>query len=469
MTNIDKDIQVALPVSDTPDQATKPPLLNRLAQRKLAWFTKKILLKYQPEIIAVTGSVGKTSTKEAIATVLKAGGFKVRASEKNFNNEFGVPFTVIGKAAQGKNLKQWVELEFEAYRLLFRRDPEYPKVLVLEMGADHPGDIKYLVKLAPAHIGVVTAIGDDVPVHIEFFKDKDHLVREKRQMVEHLKREDVAILNRDDESVWGMRDKARGKVVSVGLSEGADIRALEVQPSNSFGIAGDTPGLGDSDQPLVTGLTYKLKAQGSIVPVFLPHVLGIPQVMASLFAVATGLEHGMNLIDITQALLEFHPPAGRTNLIPGIKGTMIVDDSYNSSPRACKSALELLAQVKSTGRTVAVLGNMAELGKFTQSAHEEVGRLVAQLKIDLLVTVGEKADFIGQAAVAAGMDERSVVAFSTADEARPFVQSELRAGDVVLVKGSQSARMEKVVKEIMAEPAKAAQLLVRQDPSLLMS
>lgn len=429
------------------------PLLHRLAQRKLAWFTKKILLKYQPEIIAVTGSMGKTSTKEAISTVLKAGGFQVRASHKNYNNEFGLPFTVIGKSAAGKNLKQWVELEFEAYKLLFKRDPNYPKILVLEMAADHPGDIKYLVKLAPAHIGVVTAIGDEVPVHIEFFKDKQHLVREKRQMVEHLKKEDVAILNRDDEAVWGMRDKARGRVVSVGLEEGADIRALEVQFTG---------------QP-VTGLSFKLKAHGSIVPVFLPHALGLPQVMASLFAVASGLEHGMNLIEITQALRDFHPPAGRTNLLPGIKSTTIVDDTYNSSPRACKLALELLVQLKATGRTVAVLGNMAELGQFTQSAHEEMGRLVVELKIDLLVTVGDKADYIGQAAVAAGMDERAVVAFSTADEARPFVQSELRQGDVVLVKGSQSARMEKVVKEIMAEPARAAELLVRQEASWLVS
>ncbi|MEK7540495.1 MAG: UDP-N-acetylmuramoyl-tripeptide--D-alanyl-D-alanine ligase, partial [Patescibacteria group bacterium] len=388
----------------------------------------------------------------------KAGGFNVRASKKNYNNEIGIPFTVIGKEVHGMNLREWVELEFEAYKLLFRRDPNYPKLLILEMGVDHPGDIQYLVKLAPAHIGIVTAIGDDVPVHIEFFKDKEQLVREKRQMVEHLKKEDVAILNRDDLQVWGMRDKARGRVVSVGMHPEADIRALEIQPTNAFA---------DEYNQAVTGLSYKLQAQGSLMPIFLPHALGMPQVLASLFAVAVGLEHGMNLVDIASALREFHPPAGRTNLIPGIKHTLIVDDSYNSSPKACKSALELLGQVKVAGRRIAVLGDMAELGRFTESAHAEVGRLVTELKIDSLVTVGQKADFIALAAVAAGMDERAVVKFSKPEEAGKFVQSELREGDVILVKGSQSARMEKVVKEIMAEPARAGELLVRQEASWL--
>lgn len=454
----EQEIQAAIQETDSPEPQVKKPLLHRLAERKLAWFTKKILLKYQPEIIAITGSVGKTSTKDAIRTVLEAGGFQVRASQKNYNTELGVPFTVIGKAAQGMNLKQWVEVEFEAYRLLCRRDPNYPKILVLEMGADHPGDIQYLVNLAPAHIGIVTAVGDDVPVHIEFFRNKEQLMREKRKMVEHLKKQDVAILNRDDAVVWNMREQAQGRVVSVGLHAEADIRALEVQPSTR-----PTP----DQNTLVTGLSFKLKAQGSLVPVLLPHVLGLPQVKASLFAVAVGLEHQMNLIDIAQALRDFRPPPGRTNLVPGIKRTTIIDDSYNSSPQACKSALELLAQAKRGGRTVAVLGNMAELGKFTQAAHEEVGRLVKQLKVDLLVTVGEKAEFIARAAIVAGMDERAVTSFSTPEEAGKFIQSEIQEGDLVLVKGSQSARMEKVVKEIMAEPARASQLLVRQDQSWL--
>lgn len=454
-----EEIRAAIPKSNLPE-TVKKPLVKRIAERKLAWFTKKILLKYQPEIIAITGSVGKTSAKEAVHTVLKAGGFNVRASKKNYNNEIGIPFTVIGKEAHGMNLMEWVELEFEAYKLLFRRDANYPKILVLEMGADHPGDIKYLVKLAPAHIGIVTAIGDDVPVHIEFFRDKEQLVREKRQMVDHLKKEDVAILNRDDLQVWNMRDKARGRVVSVGMHPDADIRALEIQPTSSFAEGHDQA---------VTGLSYKLKAQGSLLPIFLPHALGLPQVMASLFAVAVGLEHGMNLVDIASALREFRPPAGRTNLIPGIKHTLIVDDSYNSSPQACKSALELLSQVKVEGRRVAILGDMAELGQFTKSTHEEVGRVVAALQIDYLVTVGPKANYIADAAVDAGMDERAVVKFSTSVEAGKFIQSEMKQGDVILVKGSQSARMEKVVKEIMAEPARAGELLVRQDASWLAS
>lgn len=455
MTQQNIDFNSALPDSREPEPAKKP-LSKRLVERKLAWFTKKILLKYQPEIIAVTGSVGKTSTKDAIATVLKAGGEKVRASKKNYNNEIGVPFTVIGKEAQGRNLRQWVELEFEAYRLMFKRDPDYPKILVLEMSADHPGDIQYLVKLAPAHIGIVSAIGDDVPVHIEFFKDREQLVREKSKMIEQLKKEDIAVLNRDDEVVWAMREKSKGRVVSVGEHAEADIQAVEIQPSSAFA---------DQSQLAVTGVSFKVKAHGSLIPVFLPHALGKPQVLAALFGVAVGLEHGMNLIDIAEALKEFRPPPGRTNLIAGIKNTLILDDTYNSSPKACKAALEVLGQVPAKGRRIAVLGDMAELGKFTQMAHEEVGRLVGELKIDLLFTVGQKADYIGHGAVQAGMDQKCVVTFSKAEEAAKLLQTELRQGDVVLVKGSQSARMEKVVKEIMAEPDRAGELLVRQDQS----
>lgn len=457
--HLDQEFTDSLPEPEqVPVQSAHIPLFQRWAQKRLAWFTRRIIKKYQPEIIAVTGSVGKTSTKEAIYTVLKAGGFSVRASQKNYNNEFGVPFTVIGSDVHGARVFEWMQLEKQAWKLLFSRDLAYPKILILEMAADHPGDIEYLVNLIPAHIGIVSAIGDEVPVHVEFFKNIEHLVREKRHMVEHLKKDDIAILNRDDELVWDMHEKTKGRVVSIGTHAEADIQALEVAPTQAFGQ--------EPQQP-VTGMSFKLKTKGSIIPVFLPHALGATQVTAALFAVAVGMEHAMNLIDIAQGLRDFRPPPGRTNLIAGIKHTLIIDDSYNSSPTASVSALRLLAQIPGKQRKIAVLGDMAELGKFTEESHRAIGKLVAELAIDVLVTVGQRAFFIAEAAQTNGLINEKVIRFSSAAEAGRFIQSELHPGDIILVKGSQSMRMEKVVKEIMAEPLLAGQLLVRQDSSWL--
>ncbi|MFA6553306.1 MAG: Mur ligase family protein [Patescibacteria group bacterium] len=427
-------------------------LMKKILEWKLRILARWILMRYKPQIVGITGSVGKTSTKEAVYTVLSSK-FRVRKNIKNYNNEFGVPLSIIGVESGYKNPLVWLWIFIKAVGLLVWKSRRYPEILVLEMGADKPGDIKYLTQLAPCRVGVITALG---PVHLELFGSMEKLVREKHQIVIHLKKDDTAVLNADDQMVMAVQGKIRSQVLTFGFSETADVRASEVDVS-----------AGPSADPWVDvqikGLSFKIMYQGSIVPVFFPSVLGEHQVYIALAAAAVGLAFGMNLADVSAALKGYSSPAGRMRLLPGIKNTSIIDDSYNSSPMAVKAALNVLEKLKVSGRKFVVLGDMLELGQYTEAGHKEVGEAVAHVA-DVLVTVGSRAKIIAQTAISIGLPEEGVFEFGRAEEAGKFVQERIKMGDIILVKGSQGARTEKVVKELMADPEKAAHLLVRQGP-----
>lgn len=409
-------------------------------------------MRYKPQIVGITGSVGKTSTKEAVYTVLSSK-FRVRKNIKNYNNELGVPLSIIGVESGNKNPFIWLWVFCKAVCLLVWKSGKYPEILVLEMGADKPGDIKYLTQLAPCRVGVITALG---PVHLELFGTMEKLVREKHQIVLHLKKEDTAVLNADDQLVMSVQDKLKSKAITFGFNESAIVRATEVDVS-----------AGPSADPWVDvqikGLSFKIIYNGSIIPFFMPSVLGEHQVYIALAAAAVGLAFGMNLADVSAALRNYSSPAGRMRLLPGIKHTSIIDDSYNSSPMAAKAAIKVLDKLKVSGRKFVVLGDMLELGQYTEQGHKEVGEAVAHVA-DVLVTVGSRARIIADTAKATGLPEEGVFEFGQAEEAGKFVQERIKTGDIILVKGSQGARTERVVKELMAEPEKAMQLLVRQGP-----
>jgi len=405
--------------------------MKSILQKILFKLSRAILTKYHPEIIGITGTVGKSSTKEAIYTVLRAKyGKLVRQNIKNYNNELGVPLTIIGAEAGGKNLWQWAWVMLRAAGQIILPLP-YPKILILEMGVDRPQDMSYLTRLAPCNLGIVTAIGEESPVHVEFFKDREQLVREKLKMFKQLKADRWAVVNIDDKDI---------KQVS------AELNALEINFS----------------KPPSQGVNFKVKQAGNTVPFFIPHVVGLPTVYAALFGIAVGVIHKMNLVQISEALKKYQAPRGRLNLIPGIKHSLILDDSYNSSPKACKTALNVAQRLATVGQKYICLGDMAELGKYTQVAHQEIGQEVAALGFNGLFTIGEKAKIIAQSAIRAGMDQEKVFQFAKAEEAGKFIQERIKPGDLLLVKGSQSMRTEKIVKELMAEPQKARELLVRQ-------
>jgi len=421
----------------------------------IVWILKIISIlvikKYQPRVVAITGSVGKTSAKEAIYTVISKQ-YRARRNIKNYNNEIGVPLTIIGVDSPGKNVFGWLAVLFHSIFLLTHRNRSYPEILILEMGADHPGDIAYLTSFIPVEVGVLTAIA---PVHLEFFKKIENIIREKQIIIETIHKEGYAILNGDDWQVKQVSQKSKGGIITFGLNVDNDVRAVEVKLSTGK----------SSEAQLVKGLSFKLVFAGSSVPVFLPGVLGKHQVYAALAGVAVGIALECNLVEIADALQRFNSPRGRMNLINGIKNSVLIDDTYNSSPAAAVAAVEVLSQIEKefSGSRIAVFGDMLELGSYTEQGHREVGHKVAELNIDFLLCVGEKSRDIGRGAKEAGMGEEKIYYFSDNEKTADFLQRLIKENDIILLKGSQGSRVEQVVKAVMAHPENAKYLLVRQE------
>jgi len=220
------------------------------------------------------------------------------------------------------------------------------------------------------------------------------------------------------------------------------------------------PGLIKVDQKSSTGsASFKITYNDSFVPVRLGDSLSKSQAFSAAAAAAVGLIFGMNLVNISDALLSYRGPAGRMKLLRGIKGSLIIDDTYNASPSSTHLALETLKSL-GDGRKIAVLGDMLELGKYTIEAHQEAGNIAGDI-VDLLICVGSRAKFIAEAA-ANQMPQENIFTFDTSDGAKLKVGNLIREGDLVLVKGSQGIRMEKIIAEIMAEPERKKELLVRQ-------
>ncbi|MFH1789677.1 MAG: UDP-N-acetylmuramoyl-tripeptide--D-alanyl-D-alanine ligase [bacterium] len=425
-------------------------MLKSILQYFLRVMAGKILKKYKPDVVGVTGSVGKTSSKEAISAVLSTN-FTVRHSVKSYNNEIGLPLTIIGEQlSPGKSAIGWIRTVGRAIKLLCIRQKDYPDILVLEMGADKPGDIQYLTDIAPCKVGVLTFISH---VHTEFFKTIKKIAQEKRIIISHLKHDGFAVMNFDNEMVMQSIKTTRAEVLTYGFKEGADLQATDLNL------------ILNEDTKWPRGINFKVIYKGNIVPVFLQGAVSKPFIYAALAGLSVGIVFGVNLVEGAEALKRLPPLPGHMSLIEGIKNTLIIDDTYNSSPDPSKSAIETLGNIKISeyARRFAVLADMLELGKETENAHREVGFKVAEVGVDYLITVGEAAKSIATAAREAGINEDKIVKFNDSVSAGRFLQDKLKQGDIVLVKGSQSMRMEKVVKEIMADPLRAKDLLVRQE------
>lgn len=415
--------------------------MKKIIQFILKFFCRLILKKYQPEIIGITGSVGKTSAKLAVEAVLSPS-FIVRSSPKNYNTEIGVPLTIINTKNPGRSLFGWLVVFLKALSLIVARDRNYPQILILEMAADHPGDIEYLVNLARPKIGVITAVG---PTHLEFFKSVENVFKEKNKLIAAIDKSGWAIINSDDPLALNSKNSAKAKTITFGLNPGADLLAADI--------------ILDKEK---YSLNFKLGYRGSFVPVSLENILGRPALYAVLAGAAVGLARGLNLVEISLRLKNYQSPSGRLKIIPGIKNTKIIDDTYNSSPLSVKAGLEVLSHLRCAGHKFAVLGDMLELGSHTESAHKEIGEEVARLGLDYLVAVGENSRHLAASAKEYGMNEDRIYTFDKSSEAGKFIQDKIGEGDLLLIKGSQGSRMEKIVKEIMAEPERAEELLVRQ-------
>ena len=397
-----------------------------LTLKLLAWAT---LVRYRPAIVGITGSAGKTTAKFATAAALKGERF-VRVAGGNFNNELGLPLSILGNYTKISGFFFWPRVIARAIWKLISRG-SYPEILILEYGIDRPGDMKKLLEIAKPGVGIVTAIGE-IPVHVEFFAGPEAVAREKARLLEALPAAGFAALNYDDATVAKMRDRTRARILTYGFGEGADIRIVNFETRSE---------------------------PGSYVPVRLDGVFGKAHAYAAAAGACVGLVFGVNLVKIAEGLNLFYKPMrGRMMLFPGIKESWIIDDSYNASPLAMHAALDTLKEIKAK-RKVAILGDMLEIGHYTVEAHEEIGRLAAGV-VNFLVTVGPRGKFIAYATKKYGLPRRNIISFDTADEARLPVQELIRKGDVVLVKASRAIQLEKVVMEI--ELPKAVQNTIRE-------
>lgn len=414
----------------------------------LTFLAKQALKKYRPTIIAIAGSVGKTSTKDAIYSVLSSA-FSVRKSEKSYNGDLGVPLTILGLPNVWGNGVLWLANIARAIELVLFRE-RYPKYLVLEMGADAPGDIERIVKWVKPDISVLTRFGD-VPVHVEFFHSRKELIEEDGYIVKELKKGGLLVVNEDDADSLAFKLKTTAKSKTFGFTQSASIIASQVQVVYGEGKA-------------PTGIIYRVDMGGATAPLRVPGVIGRAQVYASLPALLIGDYLGINLVSGGEALEKHVPPPGRLKLIPGLKGATVVDDTYNSSPVASEQALEglKLVEVGKKAKKIVVLGDMLELGRNSSDEHHRIGALAGAIA-DVVVTVGIRARRIAEGALDAGLTEKNIFQFEEAREAGKFVEGIMTKGDVILVKGSQSMRMERIVEEIMVNPEDAPRLLVRQD------
>lgn len=379
-----------VPVADTTE-----------ALQDLARFVRR---QWGGRVIAVTGSMGKTTTKEMIAALL-ATRFRVHKSEGNLNNHYGLPLTLL------------------------RLEPSH-EVAVVELAMSAAGEIARLARIAEPDVGVVTNVA---PVHLEFFDSVDAIARAKKELIENLARRNgkpTAVLNFDDPRVRKFAEGFDGNVVTFGLSEGSLYRGKNVRP------------LDGGSRFLLCGP----RVEGEFT-VPLP---GAHNVENALAASATAITCGVDAGHLGPALAAFRNLAQRTEIFTLPRKITILNDCYNSNPRAMERMIDTLAGWADAKRRIVVAGEMLELGPTSPEWHRQIGRKAAECGIDGLVAVQGDARFIREGALEAGMDPNKAVFFPGAQEAGRYCKSLLEPGDVVLVKGSRGVNLERVT-ELLAK------------------
>lgn len=382
-------------------------------QNALADWARFVLARQGVQVIGITGSTGKTTAKEAAALVLGRA-LPVFRSPANYSGRFGLPIA------------------------LGRLGPEH-RLAVLEMACDSPGEMAELTRLAKPRHGVVLNIG---AAHLEALGSVQGVALEKGRLVESLPADGWAVLNADDPLVAEMAQHTAAQVLTIGVEAGADVRASELR----------------SDE---NGLAFRLTARDRSVPVAC-ELLGTHHVYALLAAAALGLIHGLSLAEIAAALAELKPLPGRLRPLAGREGSLVLDDSYSSTPAALRAALATLAGLQRRPR-IALLGDMVELGRYEEEAHRAAGRQAAEA-VDFLVTHGERMRLAAQEALRCGLPADRVRVTYTVEDAVRAVEPHLTPGAAVLVKGSAEPRLEEAVRALLADPEKSNEVLVRQTP-----
>ncbi len=376
-----------------------------------------VLESWARPVVGITGSAGKTTAKDLTAHVLAAAGRRVLKTQKNFNNELGLPLSILQMETGGVQ-------------------PDDYDVAVLEMGQSLLGEIKRLCEVAPPDIGVVLMVA---PVHLEFFASVDEIAMGKQQLVENLKPGGTAILNADDARVAAMRDRHRGRTLTFGIEHEADVSAREIEVVR-FGLT-----------------RFQLRTPLGEAPATLP-LPGRHNLSNALAAAAVGTCFDLAPEEIARALASAAPSAMRGELIEFADGFSVIDDSYNSNPQSLLSMARSVVEGARAGqahernarRTFVVAGEMLELGAEGAALHRAVGAEIAGLGVDALWGVRGLASELIKGARAAGMKERAARFFATTDETAAALLDEVRAGDLLLIKGSRGVRTDEIVAALRA-------------------
>lgn len=392
-------LDLRTPLGQAAFENLQPPFCLRVqntiqALQTIARFWRTRL---NPSVIGITGSVGKSTTKEVIADVLEQRYVTLRTIG-NLNNEIGLPLTLL-------------------------RLSEGHQAAVLEMGFYVPGEIALLCEIARPHIGVITNIG---MVHAERAGSQEMIARGKAELVQSLPADGWAVLNHDDPWVRWMANKTAARIFYYGLTPEAHLWADRIE------------GLG------LDGVRFRIHYHDDVLHVRVP-MIGRHSVQNALRAAAVGLLQGLGWQEIIEGLRNGSSAQLRLVAVRTHSGALLLDDTYNASPESVMAALNLLAELE--GRKIAVLGDMLELGRYEREGHEMVGVRAAQLA-HLLVTVGPRAHIIAQAACSAGMARNRVYEFENNPQAIDFLRERLTENDVVLIKGSRSMQMEQIVEAL---------------------
>ena len=382
--NIKKIVNLSVPLCLHVDNSLK-------AMQKIAHYWRRKLLV---RVIAITGSVGKSSTKELVAEVLSQK-YTTFKNPGNYNNEIGLPLTILNTGAG------------------------YQRI-VLEMGFYQPGEINFLCDIAQPNIGILTNVGT---VHAERAGSQIEIAKGKAELVQALPDDPggIAILNYDDPLVRAMAEKTRAKVLTYGLDPRADLWADQIQSKG------------------LNGLSFNLHYDGKEIELKTP-LLGKHSVMTALRAVAAGWVDDMSMDEIARGLLSGYSQL-RMRIVKTDSGALILDDTYNATPESTMAALDILAEMN--GTKIAVLGDMLELGSYEVEGHQQVGRYAAGI-IDMLIAVGSLGKIIAEAARAEGIPAANVVYRANAKQAATTLLPFLKEGVSVLVKGSHGIRMDKI-------------------------
>lgn len=354
------------------------------------------------KVIAITGSNGKTSTKDFVAATL-ARKFRVTKTEGNFNNHVGLPQTMLAANSEDE-------------------------IAVWEIGMNHPGEIAALAKLAAPDVALITNVGI---AHIEFMGSREAIAAEKGSLAAAVGPSGTVILNADDAFSEGIAKLTRAKIILAGIENGS-VRASDVRQSAT-----------GSEFTILEG-AHRCRAQ-------LP-VPGVHMVQNAMLAVAAGRAFGLSLEECAAGLAS--TPLTKARLqITEINGIQFIDDSYNANPDSMKAALRTLIELDADGRRVAVLGEMGELGQESERGHREVGEAAAELKVDELIAVGPSGAAIAHAAEKAGLENSTAV--DSPEKAAELLGESAMPGDLILVKGSRTARMERVLEAFAKRQAEA--------------